>query len=69
MHNIVLVQLLKGLQQLSEDDQSLLLAEHLLFLQQGLKGTPVTVLVDKIEVVGSFEGLYEPDDILIFEGG
>ena len=68
MHYIVLVQLLKSLQQLPEDNQSLLLTQHLLLLQQRLKSTPVAVLIDKIEVVGSFEGLYEPDYILIFEG-
>jgi len=37
------------------------------FLEEGLEGATVAVLVNKVEVVGSFESLDEPDNILVLK--
>ena len=67
MHDIVFVEFLEGLEELPEDDQCLVLLEYLFLLQVGLEGAAVAVLVDEVEVVGGFEGLDEPHDVLVFQ--
>jgi hypothetical protein len=65
MHDVVLVELLKSLEQLPEDNEGLGFFEHLLLIDQTLKSTAVAVLVHKVEVVGGLQGLDEPDDVLV----
>jgi hypothetical protein len=68
MHDVIFIQFLKGLQQLPENDQRLRLSQIFLLLEQRFKGTTVAVLIDEVEVVGSFEGLDEANNILVLEG-
>lgn len=67
MHNIVLIQLLERLQQLPKDHKSLLFLQHLLLLKQGLQGSAIAVLIHEVKVIRSLEGLYKPDDVIIFK--
>lgn len=52
-----------------ENDQGFFLLEHLFLLKETLERATVAVLIDKVEIVGGFECLDEPDNILISEGG
>lgn len=63
MHDVVLVENFEGLQQLSKYLHSLRLGEPALLFEPGIEGFPVAILVDKVEVVGSLQHLYKPDDV------
>ena len=54
MHNIIFIELFECLQELPKDDECLGLGEHLLFLEETFQCASVTVLIDEVEVVGSF---------------
>lgn len=65
MHDIVLVEDLKGINKLLEDEQSLFFCNDFVFAEETLEGATVTVLVDKVEIVGRFEHIDVLDDVLI----
>ena len=63
MHNIILIQNLKGLEELLEDKQCVLFWQFPLFGEQALQSASVAVFVDKIEIIGSFEHVVVLDDV------
>lgn len=69
VHDVVLIEFFERLQQLPEDDECFLLPEGFLFLEEGLEGAAIAVLIYEVEVVGCFEGFDEANDVVVFEGG
>ena len=69
MHDIIFIEFFECINKLSKDDKCLMLGQTFLFLKHGFEGTSIAILIDEVEVVGSFECLDKPDYILIFEWG
>ena len=69
MHDVILVQLLESLQQLSEYYQRLGLWQLFLSVQHALQRAIVAVLVHKIEVVRSLQGFNKTHDVGMLESG
>ena len=69
MHDVVLVEFLEGFEELLEVEEGFGFGEEFAFFEEGFDGAPIAVLVDEVEVVGSFEGFDELDDVVVFEGG
>ena len=65
MHNVVLVQNLKGFQQLFEDEKRVWLRELALLGEEILESASIAKLVDKVEVIGSFEHVVVLDDVSV----
>ena len=65
MHNLVLNNSLKSIDDLYKKLNSLFLRNRLILLQVLLKVPLVTILQDKIEVIGSFFDVVQFDDIFI----
>lgn len=63
MHDVVLVQDLKGLKELFEDEKCVGFGKFTLLGQQVFEGASVAVLVDEIEVIGGFEHVKIFDDV------
>jgi len=66
MHNVVFIKNLKCINELFEYQQSLLLRKSPLFPQQSLECTSIAVLINKVEVIGSFKHINILDDMLMF---
>lgn len=69
MHDVILIELFEGFEQLPKDNERLILLERLLLLKQGLESAAVAVLINKVKVVGRFQSLDESDDVLVLESG
>ena len=67
MHDVVLIELLERLEQLPKDHQRLLLLQHLLLLKQRFQCPAIAVLIHEVKVIGSLEGLDEPDDVVVLQ--
>ena len=65
MHDVVARENLKGLYDLLEVVQSAFFGEGSLLLHQFVQSAAVAVLVDEVEVVGSFEHVDVLDDVLV----
>jgi len=65
MHNVVLVQNLKGFQQLFEDEKRVWLRDLTLLGEEVLESASIAKLVDKVEVIGSFEHVVVLDDVSV----
>ena len=63
MHNVVLVQYLKGILQLLEDQQRILLRQLDLFRQQVLKRATIAILINEVKVIGGLEHVIILDNV------
>jgi hypothetical protein len=66
VHDVVLVEDLEGVDELFENEKGLFFWYDSIFAEHALEGASVAVLVDEVEVVGSFEHVDVLDDVLIF---
>lgn len=66
MHNIILVQDLKSLQQLFKNKQRTLLIQHILLPQHALECSPITVLIDEVKIILSFKHIVVGYDMVVF---
>ena len=66
MHDVVLVEDLEGIDELLEDQQGVFFLDVFFLPELGLEGASIAVLIDKVEVVGSFKHVDVLDDMLIF---
>jgi len=66
VHDVVLIEDLKGIDELFEDEESLFFRDDSIFPENAFEGASVAVLVDKVEVVGSLEHVDILDDMLVF---
>lgn len=66
MHDVVLIEHLEGVDELFEDEKGLSFGNDPLFSEHSFESAAVAVLVDEVEVVGSFEHVDILDDVLIF---
>jgi hypothetical protein len=65
MHDIVFVEYLKRIKKLLEDEQSVFLGKASLLFKNTFKCAPITVLVDKVEIIRGFEHVDVFDDVLM----
>lgn len=65
MHDVILVEHLKGLKQLFENEQGLFFGEDALPFEDAFESSAVAVFVDEIEIVGSFEHVNILDDVVV----
>lgn len=63
VHNVAAGQHFESLHHLSEKKQGFFFLKRALFLHEFVHGTSVAVLVDKIEIIGSFEHIDVLDNI------
>ena len=63
VHYVVFIEDFERLQELAKYLQCLFLREPRFFFELRFKSLPITELIDKIEVVGSFEHLDKLDDV------
>lgn len=66
MHNVILIEHLKSVNQLFEDKECLFFCYHFIFTKYTLESAAITVFINKIEVVGGFKHIDILDDMLIF---
>jgi len=65
MHDIVLVKDLESIDELLEDKEGVSFGNNSLLAEHSFKGASIAVLIDEVEVVGSFEHIDVLDDMLI----
>lgn len=65
MHDVVLVEDLKGIDELLEDQQCLFLGDDAILPEYAFQGATVAVLVNKVKVVGCLEHVDVLDDMLM----
>jgi hypothetical protein len=63
MHDVVFVEHTESLNNLTEIGECNFLRETAAFLEEGLKGSAVAVLIYEVEVVDSFEHIEVFDDV------
>ena len=63
MHDVILVQDLKGLKELFEDEKGIGFGKLTLLGQKVLEGASIAILVDEVEVIWSFDHIEIYDDI------
>jgi hypothetical protein len=66
MHDVILIEYLKGIDELLEDEQSPLFRNDSIFPEYSLERASIAVLVDEVEVVGGLEHVHIFDDMLVF---
>ena len=66
MHNIVLIEHLKCLKKLLQNHHCFLFLKRVLFPQQALQCPPIAILIDKIEVILSFQHIKIGDNMFVF---
>ena len=66
MHDIVLIEDLKSLKELSKYKKSFFLRKSSLFFKDSLQSSTVTVFVNKIEIIRSFKHINILDDMFMF---
>lgn len=66
MHDIVLIEDLKSLKELSKYKKGFFLRKSSLFFKDSLQSSTITVFINKIEIIRSFEHINILNDVFMF---
>lgn len=66
MHDVVLIEYLKSIDELFEDQKCFLFGYHFVFAKYAFESAAVAVLINEVEVVGCFEHVDILDNMLVF---